>query len=873
MPVPIVEAIEMTHTTAPPRIVALDAPTEESFDRITAIALRLLDVPAAMITLASEGRPYHRTRSGEESADDAADPDAPFGLCRHVIERGAPLVVHDLRGGSPDVPGHLDRPTDVRAYAGHPLIARDGAILGALCVFSPRPRGWTATDLASLESLARIAVAEIELRLALDHAAAQSEALRRADSDLQIVDRKVARYREIFANSQDATAIIGLDGRYVEQNEAHRLLTGYGEQELVGATPAIHLGDAAFAEIAAALRERGVYRGEVVSTDCHGMRRDIDLSAFVVTDADGAPVCYVGIKRDITERKRLEEKERVLIREQAARQEAEAGRERVATILESITDAFFALDAEARFVYVNRQMEVLLGRSRAELIGRSAWEELALAEGADLRQALERAHLENVAVGLETTLPQLRAWFQVHAYPSEGGVAAFLHDVTERRAAVDQLRREALHDSLTGLPNRIQFMQRLGRYVERNERRGEYGYAVLFLDLDRFKVINDSLGHVVGDELLVQIARRLEACLRPVDMVARFGGDEFAILLHDADDVDLAIQVAERIEIALHQAFSPAGYQVYTSASIGITLSSNSYLRREDVLRDADTAMYRAKASGVRYAVFDSTMHEHAVTRLHLESELRPALEQEQLRLFFQPIVDLRTARLAGFEALVRWFHPKRGILSPHEFVPLAEETGIIVPIGWWVLEEACRALVGWQEAVPGSRLRVNVNLSGRQLVQGDMVDRVDAMLATYDIPPESLSLEITESVLMKNPEQVTETLRQLKQRGVHLCIDDFGTGYSSFTYLHRFPVDTLKVDRTFVARLDNEAGSHEIVQAIIGLAHSLGLEAIAEGIEHPEQLAALQPLRPPYAQGFLFGRPLDSAAAMRMAREGRTFL
>jgi len=945
----------------------LDPELRRSFERVADIALRVLDASAASITLHDPAVTLHRDRAGRPLIAPAAMA-LTNELARQIAAADAPLRVAD-RGA--DL-GH-DEP---RAYAGAPMHDHRGEPLGVLAVVDDRPRGWTASDLAALEALARTVATEIELRAALATAERQALAIQRERrekaslleqvpdgflavdgqwrlryvndraetmvgvhrdrllgrpiwlalpalvdnrferefrravaerttvefeernpvdghwyavtaypvdeglvvyfrdvTDRRRVDEKVALYRQVFAHSQDAIAIIDLDGSYLEQNDAHRRLIGYDDDALRDLTPAIHMGDAAFAAVAEALRETCAYRGEVVSRARDGRQLHIDLSAFAVLDpATDEPICYVGVKRDMTERRELEAKQRALIGEQAARAEAEAGRRRMTDMLESITDAFFALDADWTVTYVNRQAEVLLGRDRTELLDRNVWNELRLDESAVLRQGLERARERNGAVDFEAVLPGTDAWFQVHAYPSDGGLSVFIQDVTERKAAVERLRHEALHDPLTGLPNRIQFMDRLARYVERADRRGEYRFAVLFLDLDRFKIINDSLGHVVGDQLLVQIARRLEQCMRPVDMVARFGGDEFAILLHEVDGVEGAVHVAERIESTLQQPLSPAGYQVYTAASIGITLSGNGYVSGEEVLRDADTAMYRAKAGNTAYVVFDRSMHDHALSRLHLESELRPALENHELRVLYQPIIDMTTGRLAGFESLIRWQHPQRGLLTPHEFIPLAEETGLIVPMGWWVLWEACAELRRWLDAAPDQRFRVNVNLSGRQLVQTDLVERVDDALATFGLPHDSLALEITESVLMKNPETVADTLHQLKERGVHLCIDDFGTGYSSFTYLHRFPIDTLKVDRTFVARLGMEKGGEEIVRAMIELAHSLGLQAVAEGVEEYEQLELLRPLRPPLAQGFYFGRPMEADLALELVREGRVW-
>ncbi|HEX7177314.1 MAG TPA: EAL domain-containing protein, partial [Pyrinomonadaceae bacterium] len=352
----------------------------------------------------------------------------------------------------------------------------------------------------------------------------------------------------------------------------------------------------------------------------------------------------------------------------------------------------------------------------------------------------------------------------------------------ELRESKEHFRHAAFHDALTGLPNRLLFTDHLRLAVERAKRDARYSFAVLFLDLDRFKNINDSLGHTYGDELLVGIARRLQSCTRRVDTVARFGGDEFAVLLDGTGGPEMAVRVAEKIQLELHTPISLHGHEAFTTASVGIALSCTGYGNPEDVLRDADTAMYRAKDGGkARHQVFDRTMHTRAVTMLRLENDLRRALERGELRAYYQPIMSLRTGGLEGFEALVRWEHPDRGMVSPSEFIPLAEETGLIVPLGLWMLEEACRQLRAWQAISPANRgLTMSVNLSGKQLAQADIAERVQDVLRETGLDPRSLKLEITESVVMENAEATAAVLARLRVLGVGLAIDDFGTGYSS---------------------------------------------------------------------------------------------
>jgi diguanylate cyclase (GGDEF)-like protein len=431
-------------------------------------------------------------------------------------------------------------------------------------------------------------------------------------------------------------------------------------------------------------------------------------------------------------------------------------------------------------------------------------------------------------------------------------------DITSQKTAEQQLQHDAQHDTLTGLPNRALFMERLRRSMWRARRGGFYLFAVLFLDLDRFKIVNDSLGHVVGDQLLVAIARRLESSLRPGDMVARLGGDEFVILLDHLKEIHDVTHIANRVQKELRLPFNLGGHEVFTTASMGIALSATTYERPEDLLRDADTAMYRAKARGkARFELFDASMHARAMTLLQMENDLRRALTRQEFLVYYQPIVSLATSRILGFEALVRWRHPERGMVSPAEFIPVAEETGLIIELGHWVLSEACLQMRWWQEQFPAYLpLSLSVNLSSKQFSQPNLIEQIEQILDETGLDAHSLKLEITESVLMDNIEATTAMLVQLRFMGIQVSIDDFGTGYSSLSYLHRFPINTLKVDRSFVRRMGPEGENSEIVQAIISLARNLGLDVVAEGVETEEQLSQLRLMQCDYVQGYYFSKP-----------------
>lgn len=437
-------------------------------------------------------------------------------------------------------------------------------------------------------------------------------------------------------------------------------------------------------------------------------------------------------------------------------------------------------------------------------------------------------------------------------------------DITKYKKTEEQLLHDAFHDSLTGLSNRALFMNRLEHAFDLSKRRQNYLFAVLFIDLDRFKIVNDSLGHKWGDRLLIEFVERLVPCLRSGDTIARIGGDEFAILLEDINYINDATAVAERLQKLLEEPFILNGQEVIISASIGIALSAvENYQNPEEIIRDADIAMYRAKAMGkARHQVFEPDMDFANLTFLQIENDLRQAIDSNEFQIQYQPIVSLATGLIIGFEALVRWQHLTKGIISPAEFIPVAEQTGLIIPVGYWVLRSACHQMSIWQNLFPfDPPLTINVNLSGKQFFQADLVPKIIIILEETGLKPNSLKLEITESAIIENPEAAATKLLQLKDLGVQLYIDDFGTGYSSLSFMHRFPFDALKIDTSFIGNMGADSESSEIVKSIVNLAHNLGIYVVAEGVETSSQLEKLRAMgcNNGQGQGYFFSKPLSA--------------
>jgi diguanylate cyclase (GGDEF)-like protein/PAS domain S-box-containing protein len=550
------------------------------------------------------------------------------------------------------------------------------------------------------------------------------------------------------------------------------------------------------------------------------------------------------------------------------------GSERFRSAFDNAAIGMALVTPEGRWLQVNDSLCKLLGYSERELM---AIDYLNVLHPNDLSPAL--ANFRDLLRGKIPSCQMEKRYIHKSGHEVWGLWSASLaqdahtrtpslifqiQDITDRKQAEERLHHDAFHDALTGLPNRALFMDHVKLAIARMQRRENQIFAVLYLDLDRFKVINDSLGHMGGDQLLVGIARRLEYCLRPGDTIARIGGDEFTVLLEDIDGDNDVGQIAERIQEELSLPFSLSGREVFTTVSIGIALSSREYERPEDILRDADTAMYRAKSLGkARHETFDTGMHSQAIKLLQLETDLRRALERKEFLVVYQPIMSLETGLLRGFEALIRWPHPERGLISPMDFIPVAEDTGMIVQIGEWVLREACQQMHRWQVIFPSDPpIFMCVNLSVKQFSQQDLIDKVAGILQETRLAPTSLKLEITESAVMENVETATKMLNQLRALGVQLAMDDFGTGYSSLSNLHRFPINTLKIDRSFITRMVENNENAEIVRTISGLAQNLGMDVVAEGVETPEQLEILRALGCQFGQGYFFSKPLDTGSA-----------
>ncbi len=683
------------------------------------------------------------------------------------------------------------------------------------------------------------------------------------------------QFRLLFELAPIGIFLCGMDGQFQQVNPALCAVLGYTAEQL----QQLHLSELTHPDDHAAdlainqkllLGEIDQFQIEKRFISQQNMVVHTLVRVVMVYDDDGQPSHEVGQVVDISDRKWAEE---ALV----------ASEKRLEGILGSIEDVVWSADPRSFApIYFNPAAAVVFGRSLPELFSTPRlW--LSLIHSEDQTRFTQHLHLlKSTDVGeceyrivrpngeLRWLLCRSRLVYDESEQPMR--IDGISSDITERRMAEAQLRRNAFYDSLTELPNRALFMDRLWHTIRRARRRGGYLFAVLFLDIDSFKVVNDSLGHTVGDDLLIAIARRLEDYLRPSDTLARLGGDEFTILLEEISDRQEALTIADRIHSALRTSFHIQGYDVFAETSIGIAFSqlpdtpkdSIHYHYPEDLLRDADTAMYRAKALGKgRYAVFHTAMHQRALARLELETDLRRAVERQEFVAYYQPIMNLRSGKISGFEALIRWQHPDKGLVSPIHFIPIAEETGLIIPMGWWMLQAATDQLAQWQRTYPlAKNLVMNVNLSGRQMGELDLVDMIDYILNKTGLASRHLKLEITESMLMDNATEAKEVLMKLRSRDILLGIDDFGTGYSSLSYLDQFPVNTLKIDRSFVMRIKADGEDSEIVQAIINLAHILGMDVVAEGIDAPMQVAYLKRWGCDFGQGYYFARPLPATEA-----------
>jgi diguanylate cyclase (GGDEF)-like protein/PAS domain S-box-containing protein len=686
-------------------------------------------------------------------------------------------------------------------------------------------------------------------------------AARTVDQVTALLERNEARFRAMVRDSNDIMAIVDPRGRLVYASPVTERILGLDIEPLIGSDvfDLIHPEDRDFARRGFEATREGhdADRIELRLRRADGSWRVVEAVATNLLD-DPSVEGIVISARDLTERRRAEA-------------ELREAQERFRSAFEYAPIGMALISIDGRLFRVNRALVQILGRGESELLTSSLLELCHPDDREVCRESVRR-----LFAGV-TQSTQLEQRFLHHdGHPVWVSASASLvrdvndqpmyivcqvEDIRERRASGEALAHQAAHDPLTGLPNRLHFVERLGRELTRAEHKRER-LAVLFLDLDRFKVVNDSLGHSAGDRLLVSVADRLKATMGPSDVVARFGGDEFVILCNEVTSEETVELIAERIADAIARPVALMEGEVFVTASIGIALSGTAADSPETLLRNADAAMYRAKERGRdRAELFDAREHHRAVDDLRTGNALHRAIERGELRVHYQPMMSLDTGRLFGFEALIRWEHPERGLVPPMEFVPLAEETGLIVPLGVWALEQACQQAVRWHEQSPDAPLlSMSVNLSPRQLAEPALPNDVARVLHDTGIPPSSLWLEITESTLMRDAESALSALGALQALGLHLAVDDFGTGYSSLAYLERLPVEALKIDRSFTEGVGRRKDSTAIVGAVVGLARALRLSTVAEGIETPEQFQQLRALGCEVGQGFLFGpaRPAE---------------
>ncbi len=680
-------------------------------------------------------------------------------------------------------------------------------------------------------------------------------------------------FRSLIENAFDIISILSSDGTIVYESPSVNRTLGFAPDELVGrnAFEFVHPDDvpavqAAFLDVIAnKMTGQGI--------EFRFLHKDGSWRYLQLTGTNLMQDAYVeGIvvnSRDVTERR---------LAEQSLRE----SEERYALAVRGANDGLWDWDLRTNRIYLSPRWKSMLGFHDHELEDSpEEWFQRIHPEDSEHVRLAIAAHRDGTTPHFESEYRILHkdsSWcFMLSrglAIRDENGrafrIAGSQTDITDRKHLEEQLYYDALHDGLTGLPNRTLLLDRLEGAMARAQRRKTYRFAVMFLDLDRFKVVNDSLGHNTGDQLLIEVSHVLQKCVRPEDTVARLGGDEFIILIDDLQDPGQAATIAQRIHDRLRRPLQVNGHEAFTTASIGIAFNSPECKTPEDFLRDSDIAMYRAKSLGkARSETFDASMRARALHLLELESELRHALERNEFECWYQPIVEIATRKIIGFESLVRWHNPKRGLIPAGEFIPIAEETGLIFPLGLMTLRESCKQISCWQKEFD-SELVLSANLSGRQFTQPDLVERITEILELCSFAAPQLRLEVTESVVIGNLETAERILRRFRKLGVKICLDDFGTGYSSLSYLVRLPIDILKIDRSFISGIDNEQEQSEVVHTIIELGQRLGMRIVGEGVETNDQLNRLTALGCDEAQGYFFSRPVDATLATQLLRDSR---
>jgi diguanylate cyclase (GGDEF)-like protein/PAS domain S-box-containing protein len=772
-------------------------------------------------------------------------------LAMFVTLTGTPVTFSDLENETRFKCSHLRSYHGIRSGAGI-VIPRPAGIFGALLAYSNDERTFEEHEIGFLRATASLL----------------GEALQRARTE-EALHKSESRLKQLIASTLDAVLTIDRDGNVIEWNPQAEATFGVKARSIVGGPlpraiipPALHEIFDGILERYRAGRTTGLVRRRLEAVARRADGEEFPVEVTIDPVGSGSEQTFTAFLRDISERRR-------------AQRELEQREQRFRAIVEKSWSGVALLDEKLDFVYAGASTSRLLGYGEEELIGKHFLTFVHPRERGSSEQ-LFRSLTENAGSDMQGELRFLHrsgSWVWLEGYAqnllhdeSVGAIVVNYRDVSQRKATERQLEYQAYYDALTGLPNRLLFRDRVINAIAQ-ARRNRRGMAVMYLDLDHFKNVNDGLGHSVGDALLSEVAMRLATCVRASDTISRLGGDEFTILLNETSTGEAVASVARKVLQSLARPFRVDGHELFVTASIGISLFPADGDDVETLLKSADSAMYRAKELGRNQVqLFTAAMNERYVRRLETEQRLHHALERRELELYYQPIYDRPRRRVHSVEALVRWNHPERGLVEPKDFIALAEETGLIVPIGEWVLDETCRQLRAWHDRGLPS-LHAAVNISAPQLQQQNFISMVVDTLLRHEIDPKQLQLEITESVAVQNLERTMAVLRDLRRIGVGVAIDDFGTGQSSLIYLKQFPIDTIKIDQAFVRDVTTDESAAAIVSYVINLAHSMRLNVVAEGVETDEQYSFLRLYACDHLQGFLFSRPLPSGAAFEFLR------